>query len=113
MNIRISLTVMVVGLFVAAAAHGDVLTQAYEVALNEFRAPSTENGSVAFKPCADCQHMTVRVTTGTRYTINGKGVRFDDFRNAVGQAGDRDEQTVTVLHHLESNTVTLIDLLLL
>ena len=113
MNIRKFLTVTALGMGMAAAAHGDVLSQAYEVALNEFRAPAAENGSVAFKPCADCQRMMVRVTAGTRYKINGKGVRFDDFRKAVRQASDRDDQFVTVLHHLESDTVTLIDLLLL
>jgi hypothetical protein len=54
----------------------------------------------------------VRVSAGTRYAINGKTVRLADFRRAVSQASDRDDKTVTVLHHLESNTIESIDVLL-
>jgi hypothetical protein len=50
----------------------------------------------------------VRVTSGTHYTVNGKTVRLQDFRKAVSQANDRDDKTVIVLHHLESDTVVSI-----
>ena len=80
--------------------------------LSDFRAPATANGAVAFKECGACERRTVRVTAVTRYAINGKTVRLQEFRKAVTQADDRDEKTVTVLHHLESNTIESLDLLI-
>jgi len=109
MNIKSIFAIALLSLGFSLAATGQVVSQAYEVALSEFRPPATENGSVGFRECADCERKLVRVTPGTRYAINGKTVRLDDFRRAVSQAGDREDKTVVVLHHLESDTVTLLD----
>ena len=110
MKIRTLIALVLLGL--SAAAYSDVVSQAYEVSLNDFRAPATENGGIAFKECPDCERRIVRVTSGTRYAINGERVRLKDFRKAVTQADDRDEKTVTVLHHLESNTIESLDLVI-
>jgi len=108
MKIKTLITVTLLCLGLAAAVQSQVVSQAYEVALSDFRAPATENGGVAFKKCADCDRKVVRVTSGTHYSVNGKTVRLQDFRKAVSQANDRDEKTVVVLHHLESDTVISI-----
>lgn len=113
MNIRKLIVIAALFAAAAASAQDGVVSRAYEVALDQFRAPATENGSVAFQPCADCQRMLLRVTEGTRYAVNGQRVRFEDFRRVVREAVDRERQTVTVLHHLESDTVTSLDLLVL
>ena len=112
MNIRTLFITAALACSLVTAAQGDVVSRAYEVALDEFLAPATENGAAAFKPCSNCQQVLVRVTPNTRYLINGQIVRLDDFRRVVGEAHDRDRQTVTVLHHLESDTVISIDLLI-
>ena len=110
MKIRTFIAFVLLGL--SAAAYSDVVSQAYEVSLSDFRAPATENGGIAFKECSDCDRRIVRVTAATRYAINGERVRLKDFRKAVVQAADRDEKTVTVLHHLESNTIESLDLVM-
>jgi len=112
MKIKTLVTVTLLGLSMAMSAQAQVVSQAYEVVLSDFRAPATENGGVAFKECDDCDRMSVRVTSGTRYSVNGKSVRLSEFREAISLAGDRDEKYLTVLHHLESNTVESIDVLL-
>ena len=110
MKIRTFIALALLGL--SAAAYSDVVSQAYEVSLSDFRAPATENGGIAFKECPDCDRRIVRVTAGTRYAINGSKVRLKDFRKAIVQADDRAEKTVTVLHHLESNTIESLDLVM-
>lgn len=92
------------------AAPGDVTSQGYEVSLSNFTAPATVNGGVTFKECDDCNRRTVRVVSGTRYAVNGKTVRLEAFRKAILQVSDREAASLTVLHHLESDTIELIDL---
>lgn len=93
----------------AATGQGKTIVAAYEVVLSDFRPPATSSGGAAFKACAECDRQLVRVTAATRYSINGKTVRLDDFRSAVATARNRDKTLVIVLHHLESNTLTSID----
>jgi hypothetical protein len=88
---------------------GRVISQAYEVLLNNFQAPISTSSTIVFKECDDCEAMHIRVTEATRYSVNGRPVRLEDFRIAILQAGDRDNMAVTVLHHLESNVVESID----
>lgn len=91
------------------AAQSEVISQAYEVALSNFRAPATVNGSAAFKECDTCERMLVRVTPATRYTISGRAVTLDDFRKAIQRVPNRYGVAVTVLHHLESDTIKSIN----
>jgi hypothetical protein len=116
MTIRktIAIALFSIGLSFAAQAAdatslGPVISQAYEVSLGNFRAPGTRNGTVSFKECEECTHMTVRVTANTRYKINGRTVRLEDFRKKVAEAGNRESAEVTILHHLESDTIEQIN----
>ena len=109
MNIRKFLSVAVITIGLVASAQAQVVSQAYEIMLNELRTPSSASGTVAFKECDECEQKLVRVTANTRYSINGKVVRYADFSRAVAAASNRDEVPVIVLHHLESNTVESID----
>ncbi len=108
MKIKTLTTITLLCLSLAAAVQSQVISQAYEVVLSDFRAPATENGGASFKECEDCERKIVRVTSGTRYAVNGAAVQLKDFRNAVARAHDPDEKTVTVLHHLESDTIVSI-----
>ena len=111
MNIKTIFCVALLSLSVPLmAAPGDVTSQGYEVSLSNFTAPATVNGGVTFKECDDSDRRMVRVASGTRYAVNGKAVRLEDFRKALLQVPDRDAASLTVLHHLESDTIELIDL---
>lgn len=105
MKIKSLLATVLLSLSFAALAQVNVVSMAYEVALDDFRSPATANGSAAFKECDDCPSKLVRVTENTRYAINGESVRLEDFRRVLSQVNDRDETFVIVLHHLESDTV--------
>ena len=108
MKIKTLMTVTLLCLAQLAFGQGRIIAQAYEISLSKFQAPATVNGGVAFQECDECDRMTVRVTAATRYTIKGKAVRLEDFKKAVAQVRDRDEVTLTVLHHLESDTIEMI-----
>ena len=109
MNIKKLLTITLICIGFAASASGQVVSQAYELSLSAFTAPTTTNSNVSFKECDDCDLMRVRVTESTNYSVNGNSVLLEDFRLAVNGASDPDEVSVVVLHHLESDTVVSID----
>ncbi|MEM7431473.1 MAG: hypothetical protein AAF351_05980 [Pseudomonadota bacterium] len=109
MNIRKILSVAVIVFGFAVSAQAQIVSQAHEVMLSDLRTPSSASGTVAFRACDECEHTVVRVTASTRYSINGKVVRFADFSKAVATASNRDDVAALVLHHLESDTVEAID----
>ncbi|NIV18338.1 MAG: hypothetical protein GWN47_07960 [Woeseiaceae bacterium] len=103
----LSITILCIGLMTNAQA--EVVSQAYEVALSDLRAPANENGTAAFKECSTCQYKVVRVTSATRYTISQRAVRLEEFRKAIRAATNRENTAVTVLHHLASDTIEAIN----
>ena len=108
MNIKKLLTLTAICIGFAASAHGDIVSQAHELTLSQFTAPTTNNSAISFKECDECELFRTRVTDATQYSIDGKQYRLDKFRAAVMQVRDRDEAAVTVLRHVESNTVLSI-----
>ena len=112
MNIKTIIAIALLSFGLTAAADDQIVSLAYEIKLSEFHAPATSNGSASFKECGDCTKHLVRVTEATRYSVNGKNVRLVDFKEACMLANDRDNKSLTVLHHLESDTIQSIDALL-
>ncbi len=105
MKTKTLLAVALICLGLTAAAEDRIITLAYEISLSNFNAPVTANGGVTFKECAECEQIRSRVTPNTRYAINDKTVRLEDFRKAVGQVRNPEEKLVIVMHHLESDTI--------
>jgi len=105
MHIRKLLAIFLLGLSISAAADFTTITEAYEVNSGDMRLPRNTGGTLTFKQCSECDLQTLLVNSGTRYVIDGRDVQLTEFKERM--AGVRDE-TVTVLHHLESNTITAI-----
>lgn len=108
MKIKLFVAAMVLSLALPAAAEFEVVSLAHEIALSNFRAPTTYNGSLAFKECSECETKSVRVTPNTQYVLNDKAVPLEKFRQALQQVRDRDEVAIIVLHHLETDTVVSV-----
>ena len=106
MKIKLTITALLLALALPAAADMAVVQQAYEVALSDLRLPRAEGGTIAFKECDDCGYKRLRVSAGTTYRINGQSTPLSRFRLALREVADRDDEAVTVLHHLELNVVT-------
>ncbi len=108
MRIRKLLVLVLLGLSLAAAADFRTITEAYEVALSDLRLPGSENGTLTFKQCSDCKAQTLRVTGKTRYLINDRDFALAEFKEQLKHIRNRKDQNVSVLHHLESNTIKAV-----
>lgn len=108
MRIRTLLAAALIGMTVPAAADFVTVVEAYEVQLEDLRLPGNAGGTLAFRPCEDCDYMTVRVTASTRYEANEQSFTLEAFRQELARVSDPDQQSVTVMHHLESDTITAV-----
>lgn len=93
----------------SAFGEGRVISKAYEALLNNFQAPQSVNGLVTFRECANCDALQFRVTAATRYAVDGRTVELEDFRLALLKASDRDSGSITVLYHLQSDSVEAVE----
>ena len=95
-------------LIFAASAQSYIISQAYEIAVDDLRLPGNVVGSVSFKDCDTCEMQTVRVTTETRYVLNNRDVSLVDFKIAVSSIIDKESNIATVIHHLESDSIVAV-----
>ena len=109
MHIRKLLVLVLLGLSLAAAADFRTITEAYEVDLSDLRLPGGENGTLTFKRCSDCEAQTLRVTSKTRYVINDRDFTLAEFKEQLNGVRNRKSRGVSVLHHLESDTIKAIE----
>lgn len=93
---------------VPAAAEFVLVSEAHEVALRDLRLPGNANGTLSFKPCETCDYQTVRVTAATEYEANDRLYPLQEFRSQLENVSNPTEVTVTVLHHLESDTIKAV-----
>ncbi len=108
MQLRKLLVLVLLALSLAAAADFRTITEAYEVNLSDLRLPGSENGTLTFKQCSDCEAQTLRVTGKTRYVLNDRDFALAEFKEQLKGVRNRKDQIVSVLHHLESNTIKAI-----
>ena len=112
MKLRVFITAMTLGLAMPAAADDATNVEAYEVALSNIRLPHSKTGTIAFKPCANCEFKTHRVDGNTRWLVNGTAVSLVEFRDATDPVTDRRNEAVTVIQHLEGNRVIQVSVYL-
>ena len=56
--------------------------------------------------------LNARITGNTQFLVNGKSVELKEFRKQVFQVRDRLNKWLTVLHHLDQDTITSISVAL-
>jgi hypothetical protein len=106
------LILVLLGLSLSAAADLTTITAAYEVAVSDLRLPGSENGTLTFRRCPSCEAQTLRVTGKTRYVVNDRGIALAEFKNQLRRVRNRNAVAATVMHHLESNTITAVRVIL-
>jgi hypothetical protein len=110
MNLKILFVTALLGAAASDMAAGQVVRQAYEVALTNLRLPQVQAGTIAFRECENCEFIRVRVGSATTYTLNGRSLLLADFRTALANVVEAETPTVTVLHHLERDVVTNVSI---
>lgn len=112
MHIRTLLLAAVLLLSVPAAADFETVVKAHEVRVSDIRLPGTATGTLSFKSCVECPYQTVRVTATTRYEANGRNYTLEQFRSELEANATPRSEWLTVMHHLESNTITAVQAIL-
>ncbi len=112
MTKQILVTLSLALLATLASAEFVTLQRAHEIALSDFRAPQSVNGTLGISRCAGCEPGSYRVTSRTRYVVNKRDVDLAEFRRLVSLVRERSSVAVTVLHHQESDTITLVQVTL-
>ena len=112
MKTKLLIALAMMTLALPAAADFTTVHVAYELALSDIRLPRNEHGTIAFKECADCEYKTKRVSANIRYLVDGRSVTLQKFRQLTDRVADRDNEAVTILHHLEDNRVTEVSVYL-
>ena len=106
MKLKVLITAALLVMAGPVTADGTVVQKAYEVAVSDLRLPRVEAGTIAFKECDKCKYVRIRVGADTTYRVNGNPVPLDKFRGVLAEVADRENEAVTVLHHLKRNQVT-------
>lgn len=75
--------------------------------------PATTDGMMTFRPCdgdCDVDYKRVRLTALTKFTVNGKAVKYEDFRRDFANIKRRPTSYALVSYETETNTATSIQL---
>lgn len=75
--------------------------------------PGDTDGMITFRPCdGDCDedYVRVRLSAGTKFTVNGKAVKFADFRREFATIKRNPESYALVTYETKTNTVTSIEI---
>ena len=91
-----------------ATANSYPPTKTFEGIISSVRMPATPNGTITLRECDDCDFQTIRVTSNTRFEVNNKSVKFDDFRKLVLELKPEGEATVNVTRDEASQTVAVM-----
>lgn len=102
---RIVFAAILIGLSLTAAAQLRTVSEAYEVRASDVRLPASEIGTISFKRCPDCDFESLRVLESTVYEFNGEQMSLEKFRRSVANLDSTKNIPIQVLHHLESNEV--------
>lgn len=86
----------------------ELLEGSYELILDEVTLPDSTAGTIIFRECDTCERRSLRVTSGTRYFVNGVELPFTDFklRAEALRNNDDDAKGVYVYYDLETTNVT-------
>lgn len=110
MHVRCKLFATLLLVCTSVSAQFRTVQLAHEIPLSEFFAPVTQNGVLNYRACSECAALRSRLTVKTRYIINDQDVALPEFRARLVALREREDRILTVLQHLETNTVTLVSI---
>ncbi len=89
------------------------LIDAIELTPDNIILPATLNGMMTFRPCqGDCdeEHKRARLTANTKFVVDGRAVKFDEFRRDHAALRRSKESYALVSYDTETITVTKIEI---
>ncbi len=112
MNRKLIIAALLMALTTPASAVFDVITESYEVILSEVRLPRNSYGTIAFKPCEQCDYLTKRIAENAHWKFNGNQLDLEKFRQLTANLGDQSALPVTITHHVESDRITEVSIVI-
>lgn len=89
------------------------LIDAVELTPDNIILPATASGTMTFQPCqgeCDEDHIRARLTANTRFVVDGRAVKFDEFRRDHAALRRSKDSYALVSYETETNTVTKIEI---
>jgi len=99
--------------FLLLGAPAFALIDAIELTPDNIILPATTNGTMTFRPCVgECEeeHQRARLTADTRFVVDGRAVKFDEFRRDHATLRRSKDSYALVSYETETNTVTTIEI---
>lgn len=113
----LKLTMVMGAILFGVAAHAEkqlvTLVNAIELSPSNMIIPQSTNGLVTYQPCAeqcDAEHERARLTAETSYKINGRAVKFEDFRKEFPIFKADDSAYALLSVETKSRTITSVEL---
>lgn len=113
MNIRKLIIAIVLVVSMPAAAQMVTLINAIETSPANIILPANTSGMMTFRPCAEeCEkdYIRVQLSAGTTFSVNGKAVKFEEFRRNFAIIKRAAESYALVSYDTDTNTVISIQL---
>ena len=110
-QLKIALFTTLIVFSAGAAAQLVTLVKATELTPSNIIFPQTTNGMMTFKSCAeecDKEYERARLTADTQYTVNGRGVKFEDFKRDL--ANFRSSRDSYALVSVDTKTKTVVSI---
>lgn len=112
MDIRGILSVLVLALCGSATADIVTVVDVVETSMANVNVPTSTNGRLTFKPCADAcdeEFISVRLTPETRFVIHGQQVNFVEFRQEFYRLRRGKDDYALVSYDTEKGIVTSVN----
>ncbi len=110
---RMWTTLAIIGLALCGPAFADfeivTINSAVELAPSNIIMPSAKTGMISFRPCdGDCDdaYQRARLTEGTTFTVNGKAVKFEEFRKSFAVIRGSEDSYALLSYDTKTRTVT-------
>ena len=113
MNFRKIVSILALLICVSAAADIVTVVDAVETSAANVNFPTSTNGQLTFKPCAEAcdeEFISVRLTPLTRFFVHGQAMNFVDFRREFYKLRRGDDDYALVSYDTEERTVTSVHL---
>jgi len=113
MNYRRIVSILALALCMSATADIVTVIDAVETSAANVNVPTSTNGQLTFKPCAEAcdeKFISVRLTPETQFIIRGRHVNFADFRREFYKLRRRYDDYALVSYDTEKRIVTSLRL---
>jgi hypothetical protein len=113
MDYRRIVSILALALCVSATADIVTIVDAVETSAANVNVPTSINGRLTFKPCAEAcnaEFISVRLTPETQFVVRGQQVNFVDFRREFYKLPRYRIYYALVSYDTEKRTVTSVHL---